>query len=220
MYYCQYETLPEGKTLKKIIISLVQILCRVFPGTSHCRSMKLSAISLQNRWDLLAHLRRTKESARRTRSASHARGERCKKKMLCSWYICPLLARDSCLPSIAWKVHTNSPVLKATHLTSKVYPEANCRTTEIKLEWGLMKTISRCWFELCLYNVFCRSENDNESFSTQWECSWIEELCFSATFPWITNLTAIKYSNTYTLLESSILTPERKAEKTCCTKKL
>lgn len=127
--------------------------------------------------------------------------------MLCSWYICPLLARDSCLPSIAWKVHTNSPVLKATHLTSKVYPEANCRTTEIKLEWGLMKTISRCWFELCLYNVFCRSENDNESFSTQWACSWIEELCFSATFPWITNLTAIKYSNTNTLLESSILTP-------------
>ena len=143
-----------------------------------------------------------------------------KKKMLCSWYICPLLARDSCLPSIAWKVQTNSPVLKATHLTSKVYPEANCRTTEIKLEWGLMKTISRCWFELCLYNVFCRSENDNESFSTQWACSWIEELCFSATFPWITNLTAIKYSNTYTLLESSTLTPERKAEKTCCTKKL
>ena len=143
-----------------------------------------------------------------------------KKKMLCSWYICPLLARDSCLPSIAWKVQTNSPVLKATHVTSKVYPEANCRTTEIKLEWGLMKTISRCWFELCLYNVFCRSENDNESFSTQWACSWIEELCFSATFPWITNLTAIKYSNTYTLLESSILTPERKAEKTCCTKKL
>lgn len=143
-----------------------------------------------------------------------------KKKMLCSWYICPLLACDSCLPSIAWKVQTNSPVLKATHVTSKVYPEANCRTTEIKLEWGLMKTISRCWFELCLYNVFCRSENDNESFSTQWACSWIEELCFSATFPWITNLTAIKYSNTYTLLESSILTPERKAEKTCCTKKL